>query len=72
MAEDDFPLGGWFDTSKRISRDQRLEAEEQIKWYAWKNSGGEPSAEDQQNIRRTCWQLRQAVKAHNAKMAATR
>lgn len=62
-----FPLDDWFDTTKRISKDDADITEAQMVLYAVK-SGIDPDGPD---AKRQYRQMRAAVKAHNAQFTKT-
>lgn len=55
----DFPLHQWFNIGERIPKSDRLEAEAQVRLYAFKD--GAPPSELNESLR----SLRLAVKQHN-------
>lgn len=61
-----FPLSQWFDTSKKISRDDADLAEAQMQLYAIKD-GEDPMHPD---CVRQYKEMRAAVKAHNRAIAS--
>ena len=58
---DSFPLGQWFDLSKRISKDDIELCSAQMGLYAWKD-GDDP---DGPRVRRAVRSLKHAARLHN-------
>jgi hypothetical protein len=62
---DDFPLSQWFDTSRRITKSERQEAEDTIRYYAFKDAAGAA------DIMEAVKAMYAAVKEHNEKYKAS-